>query len=149
MAAQGNSRSNDLGKDHLSSQESFRFALHVATLAVLIVAFVTMVTAIGKDQNQTTKAVVPRIQEPVVEEMVVDQMMGEEMLVEEDEMDYFDDTGEGEDVLGMDTNDEENYFGEMTDPGVAEEVSYDEEAYFDDFESQSTPVEDELNYFGE
>lgn len=148
MAAQGNSRSNDLGKDHLSSQESFRFALHVATLAVLIVAFVTMVTAIGKDQNQTTKAVSPRVQEPVVEEMVIDEMMEEELMVEEDELNYFGDTGEGEDVLGMDTSDEENYFGNMTDAGV-EETTYDEEAYFDDFESQAAPVGDELNYFGE
>lgn len=145
MAAQGNTRSNDLGKDHLSSQESFRFALHVATLAVLIVAFVTMVTAIGKDQNQSTKAATPRVQEEVVEELIVD----EEMLVEEDELNYFGDTTEGEDVLGMDTSDEENYFGDMTDPGVAEEVPYEEETYFGDVESQTAPIEDELNYFGE
>lgn len=145
MAAQGNTRSNDLGKDHLSSQESFRFALHVATLAVLIVAFVTMVTAIGKDQNQSTKAATPRVQEEVVEELIVD----EEMLVEEDELNYFGDATEGEDVLGIDTSDEENYFGDMTDPGVAEEVPYEEETYFGDVESQTAPIEDELNYFGE
>lgn len=145
MAAQGNIRSNDLGKDHLSSQESFRFALHVATLAVLVVAFVTMVTAIGKDQNQSTKAATSGVQEEAVEELIVD----EEMLVEEDELNYFGDTTEGEDVLGMDTSDEENYFGDMTDPGVAEEVPYEEETYFGDVESQTAPIEDELNYFGE
>lgn len=149
MAAQGNSRSNDLGKDHLSSQESFRFALHVATLAVLIVAFVTMVTAIGKDQNQTTKAASPRVQEQVAEEMVVDEMMEEEVVVEGDELNYFGEPGEGEDVLGMDTYGEESYFGDMADPGVVQETPYDEEAYFGDFESQGVPVDDEFNYFGE
>jgi len=131
----------DVG-DHLSSQESFRFALHVATLAVLIVAFVTMVSQIGKVQDSVTDAA-----QPVAEVMVM-----EEPVAEVEETNYFEEAVTGEEVLGIETNEydefytEESYFEEAGD-----ETLYAEEEYFGTGEEMlETEIDyDESTYFGE
>lgn len=117
-------------KDHLGSRESFQFALHVATLAVLIVAFVTMVGQMGRGQEVRSRASEPV---SVVEEVTPD-------------------TTE-EDVLGMETYaddyneddyDEEYYYGE--DEYLDEEYyedEYSEDPYYADSDDEDSYYEDE------
>jgi hypothetical protein len=48
-------------KNHLSTHESFQFALHVAMLAVLIGVFVMLMGQMGLSQDSRTKAVSPQM----------------------------------------------------------------------------------------
>jgi hypothetical protein len=142
------------GQDHLGSRESFQFALHVATLSVLIVAFVTMVSQIGQAQTSVSKAVRPApvvVEEEIIEDYPEGSLEANEAVLGmedygdeyyydeeegyfEDEMYYGDEYYEGEsEIMGMETEVEQ-----WEDPMYADDSFYYEEDQGEEYYDSTT-----------